>query len=104
MGRKSSAGTAAANAAALREGVAGRVRFLQQDLFTVGLSTATVVTLFLLPELNDRLAPKLRHELRDGARIVSQRWTIRGWAPDEAIDVDVDELRHEAFLWVNRKG
>jgi len=104
VGRKSSARTADANAAALREGVAGRVRFLQQDLFTVDLSPATVVTLFLPPELNDRLAPKLLRELRDGARIVSHRRTIRGWAPDEAIDVDVDEVRHEAFLWVNRRG
>jgi len=93
-----------ANAAARSEGVSERVRFLQQDLFSVDLSPATVVTLFLLPELNDRLAPKLKRELRDGARIVSHRWTIRGWPPDEAIGVDVDEVRHEAFLWVNRKG
>lgn len=95
---------AEANAAARSEGVSDRVRFLQQDLFGVDLSPATVVTLFLLPELNDRLAPKLRRELRDGARIVSHRWTIRGWPPDETIGVDVDEVRHEAFLWVNRKG
>jgi SAM-dependent methyltransferase len=93
-----------ANAAARREGVSDRVRFLRQDLFGVDLSPATVVTLFLLPELNDRLAPKLRRELRPGARIVSHRWTIRGWPPDDAIGVDVDEVRHEAFLWVNRKG
>jgi SAM-dependent methyltransferase len=92
-----------ANAAAQREGVADRVRFLQQDLFSVDLSPATVVTLFLLPELNDRLAPKLRRELRAGARIVSHRWTIRGWPPDEAIVVDVEEVRHEAFLWVSRR-
>jgi SAM-dependent methyltransferase len=92
-----------ANAAAQREGVADRVRFLQQDLFSVDLSPATVVTLFLLPELNDRLAPKLRRELRAGARIVSHRWTIRGWPPDGAIVVDVEEVRHEAFLWVSRR-
>jgi SAM-dependent methyltransferase len=92
-----------ANAAAQREGVADRVRFLQQDLFSVDLSPATVVTLFLLPELNERLAPKLRRELRAGARIVSHRWTIRGWPPDEAIVVDVEEVRHEAFLWVSRR-
>jgi len=95
---------AEAEAAARSEGVADRVRFLRQDLFTVDLSPATVVTLFLLPELNDRLAPKLRRELRNGARIVSHRWTMRGWPPDEAIVVDVDDVRHEAFLWVNRKS
>ncbi len=95
---------AEASAAAASEGVSDRVRFLQQDLFTVELSPATVVTLFLLPELNDRLAPKLRRELRDGARIVSHRWTIRGWPPEDAIGVDVEEVRHEAFLWVNHKG
>ncbi|MDX1374605.1 MAG: class I SAM-dependent methyltransferase [Burkholderiales bacterium] len=95
---------AEANAAAEREGVAGRVRFVRGNLFDVDLSPATVVTLFLLPELNDRLAPKLRRELRAGARIVSHRWTIRGWPADETIVVDVGEVRHEAFLWVNRKG
>ena len=63
-----------------------------------------MVTLFLLPELNDRLAPKLRRELRDGARVVSHRWTIRGWPPDDAIRVEVDAVHHEAFLWVIRKG
>jgi SAM-dependent methyltransferase len=91
---------AEAKDAAQDEGVADRVRFVQQDLFTVDLSPATVVTLFLLPELNDRLAPKMRRELRPGARIVSHRWSIRGWPPDESIVVDVDEVRHEAFLWV----
>ncbi|MGW8269946.1 MAG: SAM-dependent methyltransferase [Burkholderiales bacterium] len=95
---------AEARAAAQSEGVADRVRFLQQDLFTVDLSPATVVTLFLLPELNDRLAPKLKRELRPGARVVSHRWMIRGWPPDETILVDVDEVRHEAFLWVIRKS
>jgi ribosomal protein L11 methylase PrmA len=95
---------AEARAAAQSEGVAERVRFLQQDLFTVDLSPASVVTLFLLPELNDRLAPKLKRELRPGARVVSHRWMIRGWPPDETILVDVDELRHEAFLWVIRKA
>jgi SAM-dependent methyltransferase len=94
---------AEANAAAQDEGVADRVRFVQQDLFTVDLSPATVVTLFLLPELNDRLAPTLKRELRPGARVVSHRWSIRGWPPDESIVVDVDEVRHEAFLWVIRK-
>ena len=95
---------AEARAAAQSEGVAERVRFLQQDLFTVDLSPASVVTLFLLPELNDRLAPKLRRELRPGARVVSHRWMIRGWPPDETILVDVDEVRHEAFLWMIRKA
>ncbi len=95
---------AEARAAAQSEGVAERVRFLKQDLFTVDLSPATVVTLFLLPELNDRLAPKLKRELRPGARVVSHRWMIRGWPPDETILVDVDEVRHEAFLWVIRKS
>ncbi|MEJ2176150.1 MAG: methyltransferase domain-containing protein [bacterium] len=95
---------AEANAAAEREDVADRLRFLRQDLFEVDLSPATVVTLFLLPELNDRLAPKMRRELRPGARIVSHRWSIRGWPADDAIALDVDEVRHEAFLWVNRKG
>jgi len=52
-------------------GVADRVRFLNQDLFTSNISEATVVTLYLLPTLNLKLLPKLNKELKPGTRIVS---------------------------------
>src|SRR5580765_5630025 len=57
-----------------RAGVADRVTFLNQDLFETDLRSATVVTLFLLPSLNQRLIPKFRQQLRPGARIVSHHF------------------------------
>ena len=56
---------------AQKASVSDRVRFLQQDLFATNLSDATVVTLYLLPDVNLRLRPKLLKELKPGTRIVS---------------------------------
>jgi len=72
-----------------KAGVGERVRFVNQDLFEADISEATVVALFLLPRVNDRLAPKLRRELRPGARIVSHQFTMGdGWPPEASRDVD----------------
>jgi len=67
-----------------RAGVAGLVRFDVQDVLETDLSRATVVTLYLLPSLIDRLQPKLLAELRPGARIVSHAFPMKGWRPDLA--------------------
>jgi hypothetical protein len=61
-----------------KEGVAGRVRFVQRDLFDADISEATVVTLYLLPALNAKLLPKLNRELRPGTRVVSQSFDLGG--------------------------
>jgi SAM-dependent methyltransferase len=80
-----------------REGaVADRVTFVQGDLFAADISPATVVTLWLSPEVNARLEAKLRRELRPGTRIVSRQFPIGTWKPDRTVKVDDDEL----FLWV----
>ena len=71
------------------------VEFRQEDLFLTDLREATVVTLFLFPDLNRRLGPKLRSELRSGTRIVSHRFGIGDWPPDRTIEVD----GHAVFLW-----
>jgi len=72
-----------------RAGVADRVVFLNQDLFESDISPATVVTLFLLPRLNQQLIPKLRRELRPGARVVSHQFDMGDqWPADEMRDVD----------------
>ena len=72
-----------------KAGVGDRVRFVNQDLFEADISEATVVTLFLLPRVNGQLAPKLRRELRPGARIVSHQYTIGDdWPPEQSRDVD----------------
>ena len=57
-------------------GVADKVRFLNQDLFTTDISEATVVTLYLLPSLNLKLIPKLNAELKPGTRVVSHAFDM----------------------------
>lgn len=75
-----------ARAAALRAGVADRVRFIRGDLFEADLRGATVVTLYLSPEVNQRLLPKLLSELPAGARIVSHRFDMgKAWAPQKTV-------------------
>jgi hypothetical protein len=70
-------------------GVVDRVRFLTEDLFEADISQATVVTLFLLPRINQELMPKLRRELRPGTRIVSHQFDMgEQWPPERSQDVN----------------
>lgn len=69
-------------------GVADRVRFHEGDLFKADLAEATVVTLYLLPDVNARLQPKLLRELKPGTRIVSHRFGIGRWRPDKQVSVE----------------
>jgi SAM-dependent methyltransferase len=80
-----------ARAAAVQAGVAGRVRFSQGDIFDADLRGATVVTLYLLPRLLERLAPKLRAELAPGTRIVSHDFPLEAWPADRTLEFDVPE-------------
>ena len=88
-----------ARANAARAGVEDRVTFRVENLFDTDLRTATVVTLFLSPELNARLLPKLSRELRPGTRIVSYRYGIAGWVPDRTVSVTLLETHHSVYLW-----
>ena len=72
---------AEATANARAAGVADRVAFVEADMFNVDLHEATVVVLYLLPSMNVRLRPKLRRELRPGARIVSHEFDMGDWPP-----------------------
>ena len=76
-----------ARANAASAGVTDRVTFIEQDLFKTDVSPATVVTLYLLPELNERLRPKLLSELRPGSRIVSHDFGMGDWVPERTITV-----------------
>jgi trans-aconitate methyltransferase len=78
---------AEASANARQAGVADRVTFLNQDLFTTNFSDATVVTLYLLPSLNLRLRPKLLSELKPGTRVVSHAFDIGDWVPEQTLDI-----------------
>ena len=67
-------------------GVASRALFREQDLFKTDLSPASVITMYLLPEANLQLRPKLL-QLRPGTRIVSHDWDMAEWIPDKTITV-----------------
>ena len=79
--------------------VGGRARFVQADLFEADLSEATVVTLFLLPDLNLELRPRLL-QLVPGTRVVSNTWEMGDWAADETVVLDPCPGFCTALLWV----
>jgi trans-aconitate methyltransferase len=84
---------------AAKAGVADRVKFLQQDLFETDIREATVVTLYLLPEVNLRLRPKLLSELKPGTRVVSHNYDMGDWTPLKTLQVRVPE-DHTIYYWV----
>ena len=88
------------NENAERAGVTDRVRFVQGDLFQADLSGATVVTLYLLPDVNARLRPKLLSELKPGTRIVSHDYGMGDWEPREVVEMDVGGRMHYIYSWV----
>lgn len=77
-------------------GVGDRVSFAEADLFTTDISPASVVTLYLSGSINRRLEPKLKRELRPGARIVSHQFLIGGWRPDKTVRPDFSDI----YLWI----
>ncbi|MBN2429163.1 MAG: amino acid permease [Deltaproteobacteria bacterium] len=89
--------------------VADRVEFVENDLFKSDIGAATVVTLYLLPELNIRLRPKLLSDLRPGTRVVSHSFDMKDWVPDETrlsaayweLFVDYDHSKRSfVYLWI----
>jgi SAM-dependent methyltransferase len=85
-----------ANANARSSNLADKVTFRQDDLFTADISAATVVTLYLSPTVNSRLAPKLMKDLKPGTRIVSHAFDLGSWKPQQRLTVNERPL----FLWV----
>ena len=89
---------------ARRAGVADKVDFRVQDLFATDLASASVITLYLLPEVNLQLRPRLL-ALAPGTRIVSHDWDMGDWAPDRMLTLDVPEKeigrekRSRLLLW-----
>jgi hypothetical protein len=80
---------AAANEAAVKEGVADRVKFVKQDLFKTDISQATVLTMYLLPDTVNLLRDKLLAELRPGTRILSHDYPLTGWIPETYVHMDL---------------
>ncbi len=85
---------AAANAK--KHGVARLVTFRRQDLFKADFREATVVTLYLLPELNLRLRPQLLKQLRPGTRVVSHQFDMGDWRPDKTLESN----GRTVYFWV----
>jgi SAM-dependent methyltransferase len=81
-------------------GVAHLVRFVEGDFFSADLREATVVTLYLLPEVNRQLLPKLLAELRPGTRIVSYKYDLGDWVPEKTVRVS----RGTVYYWVVPPG
>jgi hypothetical protein len=72
---------------------------MQQDLFETDIKEATVVTLYLLPDVNLRLRPKLLADLKPGTRVVSHNYDMGDWKPLKTITVKVPE-EHTIYYWV----
>ncbi len=85
-----------ANDNAKKAGVADRVKFVQANLFDADVKPATVVTLYLLPNVNLKLRPKLLKDLKPGTRIVSHSFDMGDWKPEKEQDVDGSRI----YLWV----
>src|SRR5688500_9747429 len=86
-----------------QEGVAGRASFVKADLFETDFSKATVITMFLLPEINLKLRPKILR-LKPGTRIVSNTFTMGEWLADETAELSAgggcENSWCTALLWI----
>jgi SAM-dependent methyltransferase len=89
-----------ARANAKAAGVEDRIEFFNQDLFEANIDDATVVTLFLWPEVNIKLRPKLQRELEPGTRVVSYMHDMDEWTPERLATVIVDGESFSVYLWV----
>ncbi len=91
---------AEANANVKASGVADKVRIVQGDLFETNLSEATVVTLYLLPSLNQKLIPKMMKELKPGTRVVSHAFDMGDWKPERELVVSGSKI----YYWTVPKN
>jgi precorrin-6B methylase 2 len=78
-----------------KNNVGDRAKIIQGDLFEADIKDANVITLYLLPRLNEKLKPKLWRDLKVGSRVVSNSFDMGDWKPDQTIDVD----GRTVYLW-----
>lgn len=83
-----------------KNGLEGKVVVERGNFFEANLSQATVITMFLLTNVNEMLKPKLEKELKPGTRIVSHEFEIRGWTPKEVVKVEDGNMNHIVYLYV----
>jgi SAM-dependent methyltransferase len=94
-----------ANQSSRQQGVGERARFMEQDLFKTPLHEASVITMYLLPDVNIELRPRL-YALKPGTRIVSHDYHLGDWRADDHAVLDVPDkpvgplLKSDIFLWI----
>lgn len=91
---------------ARKAGVGDRVAFVEKNIFDIDLSPASVLTMYLLPEVNLELRPKILAQLKPGTRVVSHDWDMGDWEPDARVRIHVPDkpvgARKEStvYMWV----
>jgi hypothetical protein len=85
---------------AFRAKVEDKAQFREADLFTSDFKDATVITLYLLDTLNERLRPQIFAQVKPGTRIVSHAFRMGDWIPDAERKLTIDGRPYEAFFWV----
>jgi ribosomal protein L11 methylase PrmA len=84
-----------------KEGLENLAEIREQDILTVDLSPASVLTMYLLPSVNLKLKPKILSEIKPGSRVVSHAFDMGDWKPDKTIQID----GRTVYLWtVPAKG
>jgi len=96
----------ASTVAARKAGVGDRAQFFARDLFDTDIGEATVLTMYLLPEVNLQLRPRLLAQLRPGTRVVSHDWDMGDWQPDAKAVLDglakpvMPTKASTVYLWI----
>ncbi|MBP7794524.1 MAG: class I SAM-dependent methyltransferase [Candidatus Saccharicenans sp.] len=85
---------------AIKAGVQKMVEFRCQNIFEADFSDATVVTMYLLPDVNIRLRPTILRKLRPGTRIVSHSFDMDEWEPEKHTYVAASLYPHSVYLWI----
>ncbi len=85
------------------EGLDDKASVIHADLMDVDISSADVVTIYLLRESNDKLRPKLESSLKSGARVVSHDYEIRGWKPTVVEKAKANNRNHAIYVYEIRR-
>ena len=77
-----------------------RIKFIRQDFFKADLSNATVITLYLLPEVNLRILSEIFPKLKSGTRILSYEYDLGDFLPNQIEKVTIGDREHMIYLWI----
>lgn len=87
---------------ATENGVDDQIMFIEGDIFKTDFSKASIITMYLLPSVNEKLRPELLDKLEPGTQIVSHSFDMGDWEPDKqkAVDVNGPSGAHDIYYWV----